>query len=192
MATNWDELEQQYGGNFKKFAPEGKYKTKINKVEVDTTATGSIYVRFEAEETEQYKFPKSAQHWISKKNIGWTKWHHKSLMIALGASEDNAKLVIDKITPDNIEDTKLILGYRKAYEALVAKKPEVEVEIRPQYNRNGEIAKSDKGIVYTEFEFTKQGVYQDNRPKEKKDTTPVEEVMGETEELDNDLEIPFL
>lgn len=192
MATDWDKLEEEYNkGEFKDYAPLGTYKVKIVGVEVDSTTNGTDYVRFEAEETEEYQFPKSSQHWLSKKKVGWRKWHHKNLLVALGATEANARAAIDKVDYDGVSDVNLITGYRKVYETIVAKKPVVEVVVREQYNKNGEVSKSKKGVPYTEFEFTDKGVFIDNTPKDML-TTPVEEAMGETEELDNDLEIPFL
>ena len=42
MAINWDEVNSQYSGNFKPFVEDGKFKVKLEKVELGKlTPTGS-------------------------------------------------------------------------------------------------------------------------------------------------------
>lgn len=192
MAANWEELEQEFANKqFKDYAPVGEYKVKIASVEIDSTPKGTDYVKFTAEDSDEYKFPQSATHWLSKDKVNWRRWHHKNLMVVLGAPEDKARQAIDKIDFDGATDAQLLVGYRKAYEGLVAKKPTVEVVVRLQYRPDGTVATSKKGTKLSEFEFKDSRVFIDNTPKSTEKSDKVEEVMGEVEEVEDGPEIPW-
>ena len=192
MSTNWDELANQYKvGDFKPYAPVGEYTAKVKDVVVDKTPKGTHYMRAEFEQTEEYQFPKSAQHWLSRNNINWCKWHHMNLMQVLGASEEAAKSAIDKVEITNAPVEKVMEGYKKMYQALAEKHVSVRIRVREQYDQNGNVRTGKNGEPYLEAEFADSRVFIDNKPKEEK--KPANEIMeGAEEATDIDLDsIPF-
>lgn len=169
MSTNWEQLEKDYKKEFKQYAPLGNHKAKVEKATVSTTTTGSIRVVFEFQDGDEYKYPKSAAHWVSRKNINWTKWHHMNLLKVLGVSEENAKKDIDRVEKDGVSLDQIVKGYQALYDRACSRHPEVEIEVREQYDRKGNKVMSEKGYAYTESEFTDRSVYNSNIPKGKED-----------------------
>lgn len=190
--TDWQALADEYKREFKNFAPLGKYKVKVEKATVAATTTGSIRVTFEFQDSADYKYPKSAAHWVSRKNIGWTKWHHACLLQVLGVPEAKAQQAIDSVEKDNATQDQLMKGYQTLYDRAASRHPEVDIEVREQYDRDGNKVLSDKGYAYTESEFIDSRVHSSNQPKT---TTPTEtaeavESLG-GEEIDLGDDIPF-
>lgn len=189
--TNWNELADQYAPKYKDYVGVGKYNVKVEKATVATTTTGSIRVVFEFQDSDQYKYPKSAAHWVSRKNINWTKWHHKCLLQVLGVSEENAQKDIDSVEKDGASIDQIVKGYQALYDRACSRRPEVEIEVREQYDRDGNKVVSDKGYAYTESEFTDRSVYSSNKPKPASETVEsVDELGGEDAEINID-DIPF-
>lgn len=192
MSIDWQSLEEKYG-NFKPQAPEGTYKVKVDKAEVKQLPSGSIGVTFSFANSKDYSFPR-ATHWVSIGNIGWTQWHHKQLLEVFGVNKDNAKKAIENATDKEIlNPTELVNAFQKIYDRAVEKKPELEIVVRPQYDKDGNLRYSDKGYQQFESEFTDQRIYSDNKPKAKAPTvfepTKVDE-MGEAVDFGDD-EVPF-
>lgn len=193
MSINWDKLEEEFN-NFKPQAPEGKYKVKVDKIEVKQLPSGSIPVTFKFENSKEYSFPWGT-HWVSTNNVGWTQWHHKQLLQVLGINEDNAKKAIDNLySKENLTDEVLIKGFQAIYDKVAAKHPEVEIVVRPQLDQNGEYRYSQKGYQQFESEFTDPRVFSaqqttkvDGVHAEKVEEAPAGEV---DEEIDLE-EIPF-
>lgn len=194
---NWDKLEEEFN-NFKPQAPEGKYKVKVDKVEVKQLPSGSIPVTFKFENSKEYSFPWGT-HWVSTGNIGWTQWHHKQLLQVLGINEDNAKKAIDNLyskgDPD-VDPEILVKNFQAIYDKVAAKHPEAEIVVRPQLDQNGEYRYNKKGYQQFESEFTDSRVFSaqqttkvDGVHAEKVEEAPAEGVEELTEdELDS---IPF-
>lgn len=191
MPTNWEQLANEYKREYKDYAPLGKYKVKVEKVTVAPTTTGSIRVVFEFQESDEHKYPKSAAHWVSRKNINWTKWHHKCLLQVLGVSEENAQKGIDNVEKDGVSTDQIVKGYQALYDRACSRHPEVEIEVREQYDRDGNKVVSDKGYAYTESEFADRSVYSSNKPKTASETVEsIDDLGGEDAEFNID-EIPF-
>lgn len=191
MTTDWSALATEYKQTYKDYATLGKHKVKVDKATVATTTTGSIRLQFEFQADDEYKYPKSAAHWVSRKNINWTKWHHKCLLQVLGVSEENAQKGIDSIEKDGASTDQIVKGYQTLYDRACSRHPEVEIEVREQYDRDGNKVMSDKGYAYTESEFADRSVYSSNRPKTASE--PVESVddFG-SEDISIDIDqIPF-
>lgn len=189
--TNWEELAKEYKKEFKDFAPLGKHNVKVSKATVATTTTGSIRVNFEFDDSDGYKYPKSAAHWVSRKNVNWTKWHHMNLLKVLGVPEDKAKQAIDNVEKDNATQDQLVKGYQALYDRACSKHPTVEIEVREQYDRDGNKVMSDKGYAYTESEFADRSVYSSNKPKTASETVESVDDSG-GEEVDLDMgDVPF-
>ena len=125
---NWEEAEEKAGGNFKPYAADGKYTVKCNDVEIKEVGDkGSTIMKFKFEEAQDMMFP-SADHWLSFKNDNWRYIHNKRLMQVLGATEDGAKKAVEMAESKNGKEN-VIKAYEACYKKLLAKKPEVEIEV---------------------------------------------------------------
>lgn len=131
--TDWDALESEMGGNFKNFADDGVYKVKCNSIEIKEVGTnGSVIMKFGFEETDDVQYP-TADHWLSFKNDKWRQWHNKCLMVVLGATEDGARKAVEMAESKSGKDN-IIKGYEACYKKLLAKKPEVDIEVYTENN----------------------------------------------------------
>lgn len=183
MSTNWEEIEKEFGNGFKDYAPDGKYTVKVASVDIRPVGTkGSIVQEFHFEETDEYKFPKSAAHWLSFKEGGdnWRKLHQRNLMMVLGATKENAQKAVDTAEDKNDKDA-IVKTYIQLYERLLKTKPEVEIEVW----KDGE---------YSTAEFTDSSVRM-NRPEKKEDKkdAPVDDIFEGAEVVSPDSldEMPF-
>lgn len=133
-SINWEELANNYN-KFKDYAQPGTYKVKVASVENREASTGTVWQEFKFEDSDQYAFPK-VSHPISNKNANWRAWHWKCLFELLGATEDNAKKAVESCEgKGNFDQVKE--AYLNAMSRLVAKHPEVEIEVwnDGQYSR---------------------------------------------------------
>lgn len=194
MPTNWEQLANEYKREYKDYAPLGKYNVKVEKVTVTPTTTGSIRVVFEFQEGDQYKYPKSAAHWIPRNNINWTKWHHACLLQVLGVSKENAQKGIDSVEKDGVSTDQIVKGYQALYDRACSRHPEVEIEVREQRDyKTGEVKINDKnGEQWTESEFADRSVYSSNKPKTASEAVESVDDLGGEGISDDELDqIPF-
>ena len=180
---DWDAIEAEQGGNFKDYAVDGKYKVKVSKVDIKIVGTnGSIAQDFFFEDTD-VKYPK-ATHWLSLKNINWRRLHQRNLMMLLGATKEAAQKAVEMCEAKDGNKATLINAYQAMYDKLIAKAPEVEIEVWQDGDyKRGEF--TDKTV-----RMSKPG---DSKPVKKEDTT---DILAEAEEVDlskeDDLgEMPF-
>ena len=127
--TDWKALKDEMGGNFKTYAEDGDYKVKCDSIEIkEVGQNGSIIMKFGFEATD-VQFP-TADHWLTFKEgkDNWRKWHNRCLMIVLGASEEAAEKAVDVCEGKSGKEN-IVKAYEQAYKKLVAKKPEVEIEV---------------------------------------------------------------
>lgn len=177
MDINWDELETQYGGTRKPQAEEGEYKVKLDKVEVKQLTSGSIAVKFEFA-SEKFSIP-WCTHWVSTKNAGWTQWHHKNLLQVLGVNEDTAKAAINKLYNAHSQNPEMLVkGFQLMYDKTAEKHPAVDIVVRPQRDRNGELRYSEKGYQQFESEFKDPRVFMANKPKGQNAVIEMAKAMG--------------
>lgn len=128
MAINWDDVQEKAGGSFKNYYADGKYKAKCDGVEIkEVGSNGSVIMKFHFEETNEAQYP-TADHWLSFKNDAWRQWHNKCLMVVLGASDDAARKAVEMAESKDGKEN-IIKGYEACYKKLLAKKPEVEIEV---------------------------------------------------------------
>lgn len=178
MAINWEAVEQETGGNFKNYAPEGRYKVKLNGVDVHEAGTNGNYaVDLFFEETPEYQFQK-ATYWISKDKQNWRIKNMKDLLTVLNGSEDNAKKVCEMAESKDSFDY-AVSAYEKALKTLASKKIETEIEVyfSGQYSK--------KGTPLNNATLTDSRVYNKNVKKE----DPM--VGAEEITLDTDMSLPF-
>lgn len=162
MALDWSKIQEESGNKFKAYYADGKYKAKCDGVEIkEVGSNGSVIMKFHFEETEQAQFP-TADHWLSFKNDSWRAWHNKCLMVVLGASEENAKKAVEVCESKGNKDD-IVKAYEQTYKKLLAKKPEVEIEV---YTEN----------TYARAEFTDRSVAMphDNEPQKE---APKDEIL---------------
>lgn len=179
MATNWEELDKEMGGNFKNYATDGKYNVKCNGVEIkEVGSNGSVIMKFGFEE-DNVKYP-TADHWLSFKNEGFRKYHSRNLMMVLGASKDAAQKAVDMCEGKSGKDA-IVKAYDQTFSKLTSKKPAVEIEV---YTENG----------YARAEFTDRSVAMPHGEEPQKSSTeaPAEENPLEgAEEIDLGDSLPF-
>lgn len=171
-SINWDDIEKQYGPKYKDYAEDGVYKVKCDGVEIKDAGTkGNKVVKFHFEDTDNFQFP-TADHWMVKDKAGWTVKHMKDLFVALGATEEKAKKCCELAeAKDDFEYA--AKAYAKGFETLLAKKPEVEIEVYTDGK-------------YARAEFTNRSVAM-RRDDNKKD-----EPMSGAEEVDlSEVDLPF-
>lgn len=174
---NWEEAEEKAGGNFKSFYADGVYKAKCVDVEIKNVGDkGSTIMKFALEDGDDGRYP-TIDHWLSWNNDSWRYIHNKRLMQVLGATEDAAKKAVEMAESKDGKENK-IKAYEQMYKKLLAKKPEVEIEVYTENN-------------YARAEFTDRRVSMPhgNEPakEEKKD-----DVLSGAEEVDlSESDIPF-
>ena len=179
MATNWEELDKEMGGNFKNYATDGKYNVKCNGVEIkEVGSNGSVIMKFGFEEGD-VKYP-TADHWLSFKNENFRKYHSRNLMMVLGATKDAAQKAVDMCEGKSGKDA-IVKAYDQTFSKLTSKKPAVEIEV---YTENG----------YARAEFTDRSVAMPHGEEPQKNSTeaPAEESPLEgAEEIDLGDSLPF-
>lgn len=172
---DWDSIQESAGGNYKNYASDGDFKVKCDGVEIkEVGQNGSVIMKFHFEDTDNAKFP-TADHWLSFKNDSWRIWHNKCLMQVFGASEDAAKKGVEMAESKSGKDN-IIKGYEACYKKLLAKKPEVEIEVFTENN-------------YARAEFKDRSVampHGDEPAKEDKNA----DIIAQGEELDLS-DVPF-
>lgn len=133
MSIDWDDVQKNAGGDFKNYYADGDYKAKCDGVEIkEVGQNGSVIMKFHFEETDEAQYP-TADHWLSFKNDAWRQWHNKCLMVVLGATEDAAKKAVEMAESKSGKEN-IIKGYEAVYKKLLAKKPEVEIEVFTENN----------------------------------------------------------
>ena len=133
MSIDWDSVQESAGGNFKNYYADGDYKAKCDGVEIkEVGQNGSVIMKFHFEEGDDGQFP-TADHWLSFKNDAWRQWHNKCLMVVLGATEDAAKKGVEMAESKSGKEN-IIKGYEACYKKLLAKKPEVDIEVYTENN----------------------------------------------------------
>lgn len=129
MSTiDWDAVEQETGKKYKDYAPEGKYTTKLESVEVKQAGNKGNYVaELTFAETDSLKFPK-ASYWLSKEKKNWRIHTMKELLTVLSGKEENAKKACEMAESKDSFDY-AVQGYEKALKTLASKHVSVEIEV---------------------------------------------------------------
>ena len=180
MSTDWSALEEEMGGNCKRYYADGDYKVKCDGVEIKEVGTkGAIVMKFHFEEDDKGQFP-TADHWLTFKDgkDNWRKWHNKCLMVVLGASEDNAKKAVDVCESKSGKES-ITKAYEATYNKLVAKKPEVDIEVYTE----GDYARA-------EFKDRSVNMHNGGKKKEDKSDDPLAGAEDASGEIDLG-DVPF-
>ena len=163
MSLDWNNIQEKAGGEFKNFYADGDYTVKCDGVEIKEVGTnGSVIMKFHFEEGKEGQYP-TADHWLSFKNDSWRQWHNKNLMQVLGATEDAAKKGVEMAESKDGKEN-IIKGYEACYKKLLAKKPEVKIEVFTEVNQNN-------GKEYARAEFKDRSVAMPHGDDAKKNNT---------------------
>lgn len=175
---DWNDIQESVGGNYKNYAADGDHKVKCDSVEIkEVGQNGSVIMKFGFEE-DDVQYP-TADHWLSFKNDKWRQWHNKCLMVVLGATEDGAKKAVEMAESKSGKDN-IIKGYEACYKKLLAKKPEVEIEVY-----------TDNGYARAEFKDRSVAMPHDSEPgKENKADDPLDGAEDASGEIDLS-DVPF-
>lgn len=168
---NWDDIEKNAGGDFKDYAPDGKYEAKLDSVDVREVGTnGSIAVEFILAEDDRYQYPKIT-HWLSFKNDNWRRWHFKQIFAVLGLTDEQAKKTIE-VCEDKGDKDAIVKAYESAFKKVAQKHPSIELDVFTEHNDA-----NDKDYA--------RGEFRDSRVAMPHDSKPATEKVEETKTEDN-------
>ena len=179
-SIDWDKVEEDNKGNYKDYAPEGVYKTKIKEVILKEASTGSKGVEFRLADNKDWAFPKyGAVAWVSTKNDSWRIHHMKELFVVLGFTEEQARKAVEQC---EAKEDKLAEAYYDMFKKALPKAKEVEIEV---------FYKNDDD-EYTTWDFTSNKVRM-NRPEKDKKSEKKEDVLADAVELTTEetTDLPF-
>lgn len=184
MSLDWNNIQESAGGSFKNFYADGNYTVKCDGVEIkEVGSNGSVIMKFHFEEGKDGQYP-TADHWLSFKNDAWRQWHNKCLMVMLGATEDGAKKAVEMAEGKSGKEN-IIKGYEACYKKLLAKKPEVDIEVFTETNQND-------GREYARAEFKDRSVAMPHGDEQNNNTSsnPLEGAEDASGEIDLS-DVPF-
>lgn len=179
--SDWKEIESEFNkGNYKNYAPEGEYKTKVSKVElVESSQKKTPGITFYFADSDEYSFPRyGATHWASKTNTNWRKYHNRELFRELGLTKDQAEKTVDLCeSKSGLE--KVMQAYLQMFEKAIVKSSDVDVVV----------FKRKEGDKYTTIDFANNNVRM-NRPESDTKEKEKQPVSEPEEEISVD-DIPF-
>lgn len=180
--TDWNKLKEEMGPKFKPYATDGDYKVKVAEAEVhEVGSKGSVAIDIKFEEAEDVQYPK-ATHWMSERNVNWTKWHSKCLLEVLGVPTASAEKAIDACEAKRGDRNALIEAYKQTFAKAAQKHKEVEIEVFTETNQT-----NGKDYARAEFKDSSVAMPHDSKPQTE---STMEEAIEDSEELSLD-DIPF-
>lgn len=191
MEWNWDEIEAEAAANknFKDYAPNGEHQVKV--ATATTKDNGNGWFEFTFEEGE-YKYPKLSFAFFSDEKIKYRAHYYKEVMKVLGATEDQARKAVETCEKKGNRSA-VHKAYGEAFGRLIKKNPEIKIEVRDQYDRDGRPVMSDNGTVYGESVFAKSSGLQfpSNGAKKKQATSgPLDGIEDASSDISVD-DLPF-
>lgn len=178
MASNWEELENNYGGNFKPYIEDGKYDVALKDVTMKTASTGTIFFEFNFEEDENVQYPKVSRAFFKDEKKGFRMVHYRNIMMVLGATKENAQKAVD-VCEGKANREAVAEAYTQTFNRLSQKHPKVSLEVSTDVVNGKEYARGEFGDRSVHFS--------NNKKTEEKDVVPTDIPEGE---IDLD-EIPF-
>lgn len=187
MALNWDEIEAEASKkNFKDYAPNGEHTVKVDTVGYKDNGNGWFEMTFEEGD---FKYPKLSVAFFGDGKVGFRAHYYKEIMKLLGASEEAARKAVDacegKSSRGDIGKT-----YADMFARLAKKHPQIKIEVRDQYDRDGNPVSSPQGTIYGESVFAKESGLQFKSKGAAKNTTQISNPLEGAEEVDLG-ELPF-
>ena len=152
---------------------------------------GNGWFEFTFEDTE-YKFPKLSFAFFKDEKINYRAHYYKEVMKLLGCTEDQARKAVE-VCEGKDGRGNVFKAYTEAFGKLAKKHPQITIEVRDQYDRDGNPVCSENGTVYGESVFAKKSGLQfsNNKPKTiQNETVPADTPLEGAEEVDLDV-LPF-
>ena len=189
MALNWDEIEAEAAENsFKQYAENGEHAVSVAEVVYKDNGNGWFEMTFEDSEV---KYPKLSIAFFGDDKIKRRAHYYKEVMKLLGAAEDQARKAVDTCESKNSR-ADVARMYTDMFNRLAKKHPKIKIEVRDQYDRNGNPVCSAQGTVYGEAVFTKDSGLQFKSNAPAKASRSGEDPLSGAEEVDSlDDQLPF-
>lgn len=190
MALNWDAIEKEaQEKSFKDYAPNGVHKVTVESAKINENGNGWFDFQFEEAEV---KYPKLSFAFFSDGKQNYRAHYYKEVMKVLGATEESARKAVD-VCESKENRPAVHKAYADAFSRLAKRHPKIEIEVRDQYDRNGNPVVSENGNIYGESTFTKESGLQF---AQKKNAQPQDGGPEIDLDLDEDLgiteaDIPF-
>jgi hypothetical protein len=184
---DWEEIEEAAMGNnqYLDYADNGEYKVKV--AEVKSNANGSGWFDFTFQDTD-VKFPKMSVAFFKDEKVKFRAHYYKEILKLLGCTEEQARKAVEVC--EGKDDRELVRkAYAEAFGKLAAKHPSIDIEVRPQIDRDGNPVVSENGTPYSETVFGKKTGLQFSRKENKKPADPLDGAVELTTEETDDL--PF-
>lgn len=186
---NWDAIEAEAtSNNFKQYANNGEHTVKVASVEGKDNGNGWFEIQFEE---SNVKYPKLSVAFFGDNKVNFRAHYYKEIMKLLGATEDSARKAVDACeSKTNRGD--VFKTYVDVFSRLAKKHPQIKIEVRDQYDRNGSPVCSAQGTVYSEAVFTKDSGLQFKSNAPAKVSRSEEDPLSGAEEVDSlDDQLPF-
>lgn len=190
MATlNWDAIEAEAtSNNFKQYANNGEHTVKVASIEGKDNGSGWFEMQFEESDV---KYPKLSVAFFGDGKVNFRAHYYKEIMKLLGASEDNARKAVDACEGKSSRD-EVFKTYVDAFSRLAKKHPQIKIEVRDQYDRNGQPVRSAQGTIYGESVFAKDSGLQFKSNAPAKTSRSGDDPLSGAEEVDlSDDQLPF-
>lgn len=153
MALNWDEIEAEAAENsFKQYAENGEHTVSVAEVAYKDNGNGWFEMTFEDSEV---KYPKLSIAFFGDDKIKRRAHYYKEVMKLLGVTEDQARKAVDTCESKN-NRADVAKMYTDMFNRLAKKHPKITIEVRDQYDRNGQPVRSAQGTIYGESVFSKE------------------------------------
>lgn len=182
MALNWDtiEAEANTNKNFLDYAPNGEHTVKVD--EVTKRDNGKGWFEFTFVDGE-YKYPKLSFAFFSDDKVNFRAHYYKEVMKQLGASEEAARKAVEVCEGKSSREN-VFKAYTDAFNRLAKKHPELTIEVRDQFDRDGNPVRSANGTTYSESVFSRKSGLQFPSNGAKKAETRAEDILVEGEEAE--------
>lgn len=185
---DWDEIEKEAMSNnqYLDYADNGEYKVKVDAVKGKTNGNGWFEFTFVNTDVQ---FPKMSVAFFKDEKVKFRAHYYKEIMKLMGCTEEQARKAVD-VCEGKDERGLVFKAYADAFNKLASKHPVVDIEVRCQFNSDGEPIVSDKGTQFSETVFGKKTGLQFSRKEEKKkEEDPLEGAVELSTENTDDL--PF-
>lgn len=175
IKLDWNEIEKEATMNnqFLDYAPNGEHQVKVK--EAIKKDNGNGWFDFTFEDAE-YKFPKLSFAFFSDEKIKYRAHYYKEIMKLLGCTEEQARKAVEACeSKDSRND--VFSAYADIFSRLAKKHPKLDIEVRDQYDRDGNPVCSDNGTIYGESVFTKKSglQFKSNKPATAQATSTTKE-----------------
>ena len=184
MSTlNWDAIEKEAkekGGNYKNWAENGEHDVKVESFELSDRGNGWFEFYFQEDEV---KYPKLSVSFFGDDKVNFRAHYYKEMMVLLGTTEENARKAVSVCEGKDSRES-IFKAYGEAFTRLANKHPKIKIEVRDQYDRDGNPVMSEKGTIYGESVFTQASGLQFRQKKNAQADTEVVPEDIPDEEID--------